>query len=314
MNYDVIMMVIPENITLLKTAYPYLCNNLGADRIIFVANNLCKEIIEETFGHEKNVLFMDEEYIYDGMTYERIKTILNSLCGNSQRTGWFYQQFLKMAYSYKCKNDYYLVFDSDTIPLRKISYFDENENPRFIIKTEYHKPYFDTMKILFNGKVNRVDENVSFIAENMMIDKTIMIELIEAITGNDKLEGDSFYEKILNAIDRSVVYCTGFSEFETYGNYVMTYYPNKYSRIKLRTQRRGSFLLGTDPTPDQLEWAAKDYDIMSFEIYGNKWLGKKTKDIKTRNKNSAAGIFNKYIWISDLYDRLRGREVIKYDS
>lgn len=314
MNYDVIMMVIPDNIHLLKISCPYLSRNLGADRIIFVANKSCREIINETFLNESGILFLDEETVLQGMTLARIKDILKERCGDPSRAGWFYQQFLKMAYADICANDYYLVFDSDTIPLNPIPYFDKDGKPQFITKVEYHKPYFDTMKVLFNGEVDRVDKAVSYIAENMMINKKIMIEIIDKIMDNENLNGSTFYERILNAIDKKVVYGTGFSEFETYGNYVMTYYPDDYNKIKLRTQRRGSFLFGMDPDSDQLEWAAHDYDIISFEKYGNKWLENKTKSESIRKKYEAKELFDKYIWISHLWDRIRGREVIKYEQ
>ena len=36
------------------------------------------------------------------------------------RIGWYEQQFLKMSYSSICKKDYYLLWDADTIPIKKI--------------------------------------------------------------------------------------------------------------------------------------------------------------------------------------------------
>ncbi len=309
-------MVTPEKFHILKTAYPYMVQNLGEglNNIIFVANSKYEADINSTFANEPKVIFLDEEKVMDGLNIEHIREILRGLCGKDFRAGWFFQQFLKMAYSYICKDDYYLVFDSDTIPLHPIQYFSDNGKPNFITKIEYHKPYFETIDRLFNGRVGRVNVNESFIAENMIINKKIMIRMIEDIMTNDKLFGDSFYEKALNAVDKEFVKYTGFSEFETYGNYVMTYYPEEYGKIKIRTQRLGAFLLGDDPDEEQLKWAANDYDIISFEPFGRRWLTKKTKQEAVRSKYTAKELFKKYIKLSNFLDRITFKKVIRYDE
>lgn len=315
MNYDVIVMVVPEKISILKTSYPYMIKNLGGGlrNIILVANKKTKPLIDEAFGDNDRVVFMDEENIMNGLSLEHIKDILFSICGKDFRAGWFYQQFLKMAYAYISRDEYYLVFDSDTIPLHKIPYFTEEGTPNFITKIEYNKPYFDTIKILFSGQVGRVNPNESFIAENMMISKTLMIEMIDTIMSNNEVGGDTFYEKILNSVDKEFVKYTGFSEFETFGNYVMTYHPDAYRKIKIRTQRMGAFLVGENPNTDQLEWLSNDYDIVSFEPFGRRWLVNYTKKEKNRKKYSAKQLFEKYIRLSNTLDRLMLKRVIQYD-
>ncbi len=313
MKYDAILMVVQDKIPLLKTSYPYLCSNLGAERIFFVANIKCKQEIEKAFGNNR-IEYYNEDEIMGGLTLSKIKSYLEDLCGDSHRAGWFYQQFLKMAYAYRSRNDYYLIFDSDTVPINRINYFGKDERPNFITKIEYHKPYFDTLDKLFDGEIKRLDKNISYIAENMIINRNIMIEIIDRIMSNQNLVGDTFYERILNAINLDVVMYTGFSEFETYGNYVSTLYPGMYNRIRLKTQRMGSFLFGTEPTKEQLEWAAKDYDIISFETYGRTWLSKKTKSERIRERYTAKEIFDKYIWMYYLWESIRGREVIKYED
>lgn len=316
MNYNAIIMVTPPKIDILKISYPYMLKNLGEglNKIIMVANTSTRQSIIDAFGNDPRVSFLDEETIMDGLTLKRIQEIMVELCGKPHRAGWYYQQFLKMAYSYICEDDYYLVFDSDTIPLNPIPYFAEDDRPCFITKIEYHKPYFDTIDVLFDGKVGRVDPKESYIAENMMISKALMQEMIEKINSNSNLTGDTFYEKILRAVDSKIVRATGFSEFETYGNYVMTLHPESYHKIKLRTQRLGAFIVGDTPTTEQLEWAAKDYDIMSIEPFGRRWLANKTKKASIREKYTAKEIFLKYIKLSDMLDRLKRKKVIYYDE
>ena len=73
-----------------------------------------------------------------------IKLFINYGINNTCRVGWYEQQFLKMEYSKICKNDYYLIWDSDTIPIKPVKMFDNNK-PIFDMKKEHHSPYFITL-------------------------------------------------------------------------------------------------------------------------------------------------------------------------
>ena len=53
----------------------------------------------------------------------------------SKRLGWYEQQFLKMSYSRVCDNEYYLLWDSDTFPVKSVQMF-ENGHPIFDMKTQ----------------------------------------------------------------------------------------------------------------------------------------------------------------------------------
>jgi hypothetical protein len=135
------------------------------------------------------------------------------------------------------------------------------------MKSEHHIPYFKTINVLFDGSVSKLI-NKSFIAEHMMIDRDIMIEMITKIENNKNIKGSIFFEKILFAIDKDEISGSGFSEFETYGNYVLKYHPRKYSFRELRTLRQGAtFIDKSDLNNDVLNWIAKDYDTISFESW-----------------------------------------------
>jgi hypothetical protein len=133
------------------------------------------------------------------------------------------------------------------------------------MKSEHHIPYFKTINVLFDGAVFKLT-NKSFITEHMVINKDIMIEIIERIENNKKINGNKFFEKILYAIDRNEIAGSGFSEFETYGNYVLKYYPERYYLRELRALRDGTnFINKSDINNNTLNWIAKSYDTVSFE-------------------------------------------------
>lgn len=311
MDYDAIIMVTPDKLPLLKISYAYLKENLGARNIYLIANKTLEKDILNLWQGE--MLFLDEESIMSGLSIASIRNILQKKCDDDHRAGWFYQQFLKMAYSAVCKDKYYLVWDADTVPLHAINYFVDEKTPCFIVKREYYKEYFDTIGRLFQQKVGRLNPQISYIAENMMIHRDYMQEILAEIMSNESLSGNTFYEKILDAISPEVVSYTGFSEFETYGNYMDTLHPGVYAHRRLRTQRLGSFLFGTDPDREQLEWASKDYDIISFEEHGKQWLRKLTKRIYVRKCFSAKKMFDFFIGISNFCDYICGRPFARID-
>jgi len=255
-KYDVILLITPKNLSILKVSIPYIKANIGAEDIYGIASRTIKEDVLKL-----GIKFLDEDNIIEGLTLESLKKEINFRGLNEGRAGWYFQQFIKYAYSNYSKYDYYLAWDSDTIPLKKISYF-LNNSPSLIEKKECHSAYFRTIQVLFNGEVYRTNPTVSYVAENMMFNKRIVQEIMRKITVNSG--SGTFYEGILNAISRDD-FESGFSEFETYGNYVDIFYPAIYRKMKLSTLRNGSFFLGRSPEKEQLEWARRDYDIVSIE-------------------------------------------------
>ncbi|MEI3192244.1 MAG: DUF6492 family protein [Lachnospiraceae bacterium] len=60
--------------------------------------------------------------------------------GKASRSGWYFQQFLKFGYAQVCEDEYYIVWDSDTVPLHPISHFQDGK-PVFTKKEEMEPPY-----------------------------------------------------------------------------------------------------------------------------------------------------------------------------
>ena len=136
--------------------------------------------------------------------------------------------------------------------------------PYFTMKSEYHKPYFVAIERLL-GITNT--NKRSYIAENMLFNKNIMVELINRIQSNEQLKGTSWYEKIIYALEPESVSPMGFSEFETYGNYCFNYHPFDYEERMLPSFRGGGLIQGRFVTERILEQLGFDQAIASFEIY-----------------------------------------------
>ena len=258
MNYDIIIPTTARNKSILEIALPYIQKNLEPHKI-FIISKADLELSTDVYYE-----FIDENELYSGLTYKRIREIIESrdkFAG--KRAGWYLQQFLKLAYAYICKDDYYMSWDADTIPLRRIEMF-EDGHPVFDVKDEYHLPYFTTINKLFLQQIKRYD-NFSFISEHMIFDKNCVIQLLCDIEQNSTLHGNNVFEKILSAVNDIDLLMSGFSEFETYGNYMCIKHPDIYKIRHLNSLRDGDCVYGYVPTESNLQEASVKYDIITFE-------------------------------------------------
>ena len=106
----------------------------------------------------------------------------------------------------------------------------------------------------------------SFISEHMIFQAEIVKKMISDIESNKDIQGETYWEKIIRAIEPICIHQSAFSEFETYGTYVALHRPDLY-----RIREWHSFRLGGeffDPNTicerDYL-WLGKDFDAISFE-------------------------------------------------
>ena len=223
------------------------------------------EVLHFMLPDDNRILYVKEDSLVD---FKKIKDLIirrSNSDSAGKRAGWYIQQFIKLGYSKICKDDYYLLWDSDTVPVKRVELFDDAGIPYLDCKTEYHKPYFDTISQLFPGYEKQVEG--SFIAEHMLINKQFMLDMINSIEQNTSLEGEDYTEKIINAINPIELDSSGFSEFETYGTYVCKKYPNNYKIREWKSLRFGGFYFGGAKSlnDEERKWIAKRYDAISFE-------------------------------------------------
>ncbi len=252
-NYDVIIPVAKTHVEQLRVNLPFIRKNFGHDKIIL----LCSE---KTFSYFKDdgVEFLNESELLPTMNLDTIREILVERGAESNRAGWYLQQFLKMYYAFICEKEHYLVWDADTIPLRPIYFLNRSGKMFFNLKPDFHKPYFDTMKKLFNHNFKTLDgATPSFISEGMIINSNIMRELV------NEIGGENFWKNILRAVDTKDLSGSSFSEFETYGTYLINNYPELFKIRYLDTQRSGMQIFKRILNGDEL--ARLPYDTISFE-------------------------------------------------
>ena len=267
---DTLVVIKPEDFQRLLKLYPRLIGNLEEWKVSFAGVDKVNEILLETPELAAKAGFINENDIIPFNDVHKLmqRKLDNILEGRELPrgiTGWYYQQFIKMQYAYMCQDEFYMVWDGDTIPCKKIEMFHkESGKPYFDLKHEHHIEYFETMEKILPGFSKVIGP--SFISEHMLIKTEYMKELISDIEKNTQIEGKSFWEKIINAIPEEKIQDSAFSEFETYGTFVALKHSSAYKLREWHSFRQGGTFFSVDTICDRdFEWLAKDFDAISFE-------------------------------------------------
>ena len=263
-DYDTVIVTTAADYDRVCRNYPRLVRLLPTRRLIFIGSSEVRErLLRDALGEK--VEFIDEN---DLIPFSDVDSIMREVLGAAEvprgMSGWYYQQFLKMSYAYRCMDEYYMTWDGDTIPCRAFSMFSENGVPYFDLKQEYCENYFLTLEGLLPGMRKCIPK--SFISEHMLFNKQYMRELIASIEGNAALSGNKFYERILRLIGRDRMKYPSFSEFETYGTYVCLRHLGSYTMRSWHSFRYcGNFFDPDTITEEDYEWLSKDFEAVSFE-------------------------------------------------
>ena len=203
--------------------------------------------------------FICEDDVIPGLSFDSVKELICKYGIEENRTGWYFQQFLKLGWALRDDSSHwYASWDSDTFPLKSISFFNQDDKPVFNIKDEYCPAYFETIMSIWQLKKN---VPYSFISEAMIFNKEIVKELL--IECNTDLL--SFWKNILKAASNSSDKEHGFSEFETYGTYVLAKHPGMYETRKITALRMGARAYGMNPSQADLWRASLKFETISFE-------------------------------------------------
>lgn len=152
------------------------------------------------------------QYIDERTVTKIIKSKINYKSHGFDRSGWLFQQILKLNWDNISKNNYCLIVDSDTI-LTSPHVFVQNGIIRFNCSDEYHKAYFETFNKMLGYKANY---NLSFVSHYMLFERETTSMMKNEIENHSRLNWEEAVLKYCNYDDIS-----GFSEYETYANYML---------------------------------------------------------------------------------------------
>ncbi|WP_158838611.1 DUF6492 family protein [Polaribacter sp. L3A8] len=262
MKLDVIIPIKSNLVSLaIDKTIPSIIKNISYNNIYIITKRDNFETIKNALGD--TVIYLDENEILDGLTLNNIQEYFKKRNADIYRAGWYFQQFLKLSISkLSFITNLYLVWDADAVALNPI-HFISKDNKIFLEKTkEHHKPYFITLEKLIGLKKQ---VNFSFIAEHLVFDKEIVKEILLKIS-----QKENWWYDILDKIDSENLEKSGFSEYETYGNYIFKFYKDRFIIRNLNKTRKGVKFLGKQPSKKGLKLFSYAYDYMSFEQFHEK--------------------------------------------
>jgi hypothetical protein len=223
----------------------------------------CRKI-QRRLGRE--VCVIAENGFIPGMTLGNLRGL--TAPGFPKMAGWYFQQFLKLQFAFvEPREDYYLIWDADTVPLRAMRFFDPAGRILLTKASEHHSPYFETYCRLFGKEPHR---EFSFIAQHILVQKSVAREMLAAIEWH--VPGDDCWAwKIMRALPADQGLQT-FSEYETYGHYIKNHYPDRVRWISRQWLREPTFrLCRSVPSPKELKALAENYDYVAFERAYKGW-------------------------------------------
>lgn len=261
-RFNVIIPAAYKDFGFLPRVVKYIKMYINPSKIVIIIDTRLSKFLPCSIKKFDGVIIIDENYVVENLSFKNVKVLLAQHGSPVFRTGWFLQQFLKLGFatSKYCDTQYYLSWDADTLPLRNISFFDDNGHPYATMKKEHNEAYFVAMKRLLN--LNKY-ANFSYIAEHMMFHKGVMKKMLAEIMESN-IPGNSWVEKIINATESKDV--NSFSEFETYGNYCLNRYKDMYTPRQLNTFRKAGYINGRFISDRKLDYMGFDLDTASFEL------------------------------------------------
>ena len=266
--YNTYIVITPADFERLQCQYSRLERMLPTGKLVFVGSEKVGELVKQLAPGDR-VGFLNEDsllpirQVWDVLN-DHMRELLQGEEVPRGAVGWYYQQFLKFELAKNCENEYYMTWDGDTIPCRTVNMFAEDGRAYLHNKNEYHELYFTTMAKLVPG-LRKVIRS-SFISEHMMFHASTVKELMSAIETNPNLCGETYWERILRAIEPIQVHQSAYSEFETYGSYVALRHPELYRIREWHSFRLGGEFFDLNTICDRdYEWLGRDFDAISFE-------------------------------------------------
>lgn len=129
------------------------------------------------------------------------------------RSGWWFQQFLKLHCFPLIQTEHYLILDADTVLLRPHIFLQDNKRV-FNISDEFHRPYHEGHHYLMGDKTQFP---FSFVSHMMCFDKKTIQDFHQKIQHNHQ---KSLPEAIIKMLSENPHF--SFSEYESFGHYYLS--------------------------------------------------------------------------------------------
>jgi hypothetical protein len=155
-------------------------------------------------------------FVSEGDVLPIAKSNIDYRVNGIDRSGWLFQQLLKLGGDKIAKTEHYLVIDADTVLVRPQTFLRDGK-PVLLHSDEHHAPYFDVAATLLG---HRTTNPLSHVAHMMLFSVDRVRKLRQHL---EKRHGGTWYDAIIANTRRDTG--SGFSEFELYGQWCEMTYP-----------------------------------------------------------------------------------------
>ncbi len=173
---------------------------------IYVVSNPSETALQK-FCSENNLVFINEATVL-GYGKEAITYTYNGM----NRSGWLFQQLLKLSGDTFVTAPHYVIVDSDTLLLQPHYFFDKGRVV-FFENREWNQPYFTSFKRLFS---ENAPHHLSLTSHMMLFTVKRLKEMKQEI---EEKHGTSWDQAYIHACDTTSP--SGISDYETYGQWLI---------------------------------------------------------------------------------------------
>jgi hypothetical protein len=143
------------------------------------------------------------------------------------RLGWVRQQFLSLLHVSTRASAPCLVWDADTIMLRRQLLL-RDRSARLAISQEHHRPYFTLVRSLLPDLP--LPLYTSTVAHHLVVDPDLLRDLLEEIERGPG--GRPWWRALTSALDRTDP--SPMADYELYGQWVRTRHPDRVDLVAFR--------------------------------------------------------------------------------
>lgn len=264
-TFDLLAFVIERDLSVLSISLPHIRHFLRPERIVFVAPQACLGKLDKEGMRREGDLLLDENALAPGLSLASVRGLIASRGGDESRAGWYFKQIAIFAYAFRRDAPaHYLTWDSDTVPVRPIRFFDEEGRALLARKHEYHRSYFEAIERLTALKRQA---KFSFIAEHMLFEGEIVRDMVTTMLRGRPFDGGLLAATILGAVSDRDLAASGFSEYETYGTFAYAKHRDRISVRRIPSIRHGTAFFKRLPTEAQLFAVSRAFHWASFESW-----------------------------------------------
>lgn len=253
-EFDVIIPTLGKDFPLLKEYLTHLRKNLVGkiNTVFIVAPAIGSEELQH-FCNQNNITFVDEKTVI-GYTPKEIDYVVEGC----SRSGWLFQQLLKLSGEKITQAQKYIIVDSDTLLISPHNFFEKGKDC-FFETNEWHPEYFSAFKRLFGYSA---PHPLSLTSHMMAFDTARISEMKKEIEARHQMTWDKAYIQSCNTKVPS-----GISDYDTYAQWMLYNHPDEVLTKPFynRSLRR----LKITETKENLSKYQRHFKSLSFHSYNN---------------------------------------------